>query len=401
MKLTDTLCRNAKAKQKPYKLFDGRGLYLNVTKNGSKYWRFKYRWHDKEKLLALGIYPEVSLAKARAKQSEAQDLLADGKDPSEERRRAKLLSKISNEISFEGIAREWHKKHHTQWTSRHADTVLKRLEADIFPQIGSRPIAEISPPELLAVLRIIEKRGAINIAHRAKQTCGQIFRYGVATGHVKHDPSADLRGALTPCKAKHRAYLKESELPEYLEKLEAYDGDRLTKLALKILLLTFLRSAELRGGHWSEINLSKKEWRIPAERMKMKTELIVPLANQTVLLLKEIQKISGNREHIFPNARTPNKIMSENTLLYALYRMGYHSRATAHGFRSTASTILNENGHRSDVIEAQLAHIERNHVRAAYNHAQYLPERREMMQWWADYMENLSPVGSIILSNSG
>ncbi len=387
MKLTDTACKNAKAKEKAYKLFDGNGLFLNVTKTGQRYWRLKYRWHGKEKLLALGVYPEVSLAEARQKRTDARKLLSDGFDPSDIKKREKLISQISTENTFEVVAREWHEKQTANWTPHHSKTVIKRLEADIFPKIGTRPIAEITSPEILAVIRIIEKRGAVDIAHRAKQTCGQIFRYAVATGRSERDPTADLRGALTTRKVKHRPHIKESELPEYLKRLEAYEGNKLTQLALKMILLVFVRSAELRGGRWEEINWVKKEWRIPAERMKMKAEHIVPLSEQTIALLKDIQKISGNREHIFPNSVTPSKIMSENTLLYALYRMGYHSRATVHGFRSTASTILNENGHRSDVIEAQLAHSEGNKVRAAYNHAQYLPERREMMQWWADYIE--------------
>jgi integrase len=389
MKLNHKSCKTAEKREKAYKLSDGGGLYLEVMPSGSKYWRLKYRINGKEKRLAIGVFPQVSLAAARDEREKAKKLLVENKDPSELKKLEKLTAQISSENTFEGIAREWHEKQRTGWTAHHADTVMKRLEADIFPKIGSRPIAEISSISLLSTIQIIEKRGAIDIAHRARQTCGQIFRYSIATGRSKDDPSVALKGALTARKVKHRAYLKEDELPEYLAKLKAYDGDRLTKLAMKVLLLTFLRSAELRGGRWEEINWTKKEWRIPAERMKMKEEHIVPLADQTIALLKDIQKISGNREHIFPNSVTPNKIMSENTLLYALYRMGYHSRATAHGFRATASTILNENGHRSDIIEAQLAHAERNNVRAAYNHAQYLTERREMMQWWADYIERV------------
>ena len=387
MNLNHKSCKTAEKREKSYKLSDGGGLYLEVMPSGSKYWRLKYRINGKEKRLAIGVFPQVGLADAREERERAKKLLAANKDPSELKKLEKLTAQISSENTFEGIAREWHLKQKVGWTAHHADTVMKRLEADIFTKIGNRPIAEISSIELLSTIQLIEKRGAVDIAHRARQTCGQIFRYSIATGRSKDDPSVALKGALTPRKVKHRAYLKENELPEYLEKLEIYDGDHLTKLAMKVLLLTFLRSAELRGGRWEEIDWTKKEWRIPAERMKMKEEHIVPLADQTIALLKEIQNISGNREHIFPSRQTPSKVMSENTLLYALYRMGYHSRATAHGFRSTASTILNENGHRSDVIEAQLAHSEGNKVRAAYNHAKYIPERRTMMQWWANYIE--------------
>ena len=389
MKLNHNLCKNAKPAEKARKLSDGGGLYLEVMPNGGKYWRLKYRFHGKEKRLAIGVFPQISLAEAREERERAKKLLAENKDPSQLKQLEKLTSKVSSENTYESVAREWHEKQKEGWKENHAEAVMRRLERDIFPKIGNRPIAEITAPELLAVIRIIEKRGALDVAHRAKQTSGQIFRYAIATGRAKHDPSADLKGALKVRKVQNRAYLKESELPEYLAKLESYEGERLTYLALRVLLLTFLRSAELRGGRWEEINWQKKEWRIPAERMKMKEEHIVPLADQTIDLLKEIQKISGNREHIFPNSVRPSKIMSENTLLYALYRMGYHSRATAHGFRSTASTILNENGFRADVIERQLAHGERNKIRASYNHAEYLPERRDMMQWWANYIDGV------------
>lgn len=311
-------------------------------------------------------------------------------DPSEQKRLKKLTPQINSDNRFEGVAREWHDKKVEEWTVAHAKGVMKRMEADLFPHIGHRPIADIEAPELLAVLRMIEKRGALEVAQKSKQTCGQIFRYAIATGRAKSDPSADLKGALKTRKAKNHAYIKESDLPEYLKRLEAYDGDKLTKLGLKLLLLTFVRSAELRGATWQEISWDKAEWRIPAERMKMKEEHIVPLCKQALSILREVQAISGNREHLFPNSVIPNKMMSENTLLYALYRMGYHSRATTHGFRSTASTILNEHGFRPDVIERQLAHGERNKIRAAYNHAEYLPERREMMQWWGDYIERIS-----------
>jgi integrase len=300
-----------------------------------------------------------------------------------------LVSHINQQNNFEAVAREWHEKQTECWTPNHTKSVITRLEADVFPHIGHRPIADITAVELLSVIRLIEKRGAIDIAHRAKQTCGQIFRYGVATGRATHDPTVDLKGALKVRKTQNRAYLKEQELPEYLSKLEVYEGEPLTKLALKFLMLTFVRSAELRGALWSEIDWQKSQWRIPAKRMKMLDEHIVPLSVQAIAILHKIRALHNHKELIFPNSRVSSKIMSENTLLYALYRMGYHSRATAHGFRATASTILNENGFSSDVIERQLAHAERNGVRASYNHAEYLPQRHEMMRWWANHVDTL------------
>jgi integrase len=267
--------------------------------------------------------------------------------------------------------------------------MMFRLEKHIFPQLRNRPIKDITAPELLSTLRVVEKSGALDLAKRLLQVCGQIFMYAIATGRAERNPVPDLRGALKTPVTKNHAYLKAADLPEYLQKLENYDGGLQTRLALKFLLLTFVRTTELRGGEWKEIDLDKAEWRIPAERMKMRDPHIVPLSRQSVALLRELKKHSGNRKYLFPNQNKPDTFISENTMLYALYRMGYHSRATGHGFRSTASTILNENGFMPDVIERQLAHGERNKVRAAYNHAEYLSERRKMMQWWADYLDGV------------
>lgn len=393
MPLTNAACKNAKAETKARKIADGGGLYLEISPSGSKYWRWKYRFNDREKRLAFGVYPEVSLEEAREKRNRARKLLADGKDPGAMKKQEKLIAKIAYENTFENIAREWHETKRAAWAGTHPEKVMKKLEGDLFPKLGARPITEITAPELLAVIRLIEGRGALDMARRALQISGQVFRFAIVTGRAERDPSGDLKGALKTAKTKNHAFLKENELPNYLAKLEVYDGHHLTKLAMKLLLLTFVRSVELRGAVWEEIDFDKKEWRIPAERMKMKELHIIPLAEQTISLLREIQAHSGNREHLFPNQHQPRKIMSENTLLFALYRMGYHSRATAHGFRSTASTILNEYGFRADVIERQLAHSERDNVRGAYNHAEYLPERRKMMQWWADYIQNIATTG--------
>ncbi len=387
--LNDITIKKAKPKDRQYKLTDGEGMHLLVHPNGGKYWRLRYKLAGKEKTLALGTYPTLSLAEARDKRFAAKKQIANGIDPSQEKKQRKLEQYINAENSFENIAREWYQKNYAKWKPRHAHYILKRLEADIFPVIGSRPINEIKTPELLATIQKVEKRGAIDIAKRALQTSGQVFRYAIATGRAEHDISANLKGALTTRQSVNHARLEEEQLPEFFKKLEKYEGEQ-TKLAFKFLILTFVRTIELRGARWEEINFEKKEWHIPAERMKMAQKHIVPLAKQSIAILKELQKVNGNYDFIFPSKTNPNKMMSENTLLYTLYRLGYHSRATTHGFRSTASTILNEKGFNRDHIERQLAHGERDKVRAVYNHAQYLAERHKMMQWWANYLDKLN-----------
>lgn len=388
--LSDASVRNAKPKLKPYKLVDGEGLFLLVMPNGSKYWRLKYFFAGKEKLLALGVYPDVPLIEARDRRSQARKMLASGKDPGEMKKEAKRLATAKAANTFGVIAQEWYDQRKHEWSPKTAGMVLDRLERHLLPRLSKRPIAEINPPEVLAVLRVVEKTGALEMTRRVMHICSQIFLYAIATGRAERNPVMDLRGALKTPVTKHRAYLKESELPTYLKKLTAYQGTPLTKLALLFLLLTFVRTTELRAAQWKEIQWEKAEWRIPAERMKMGEEHIVPLSKQALALLHQVQQHFGNRPFIFPNEINPSTFMSENTMLYALYRMGYRSRATGHGFRSTASTILNEHGFTPDVIERQLAHGERNKVRAAYNHAQYLPERRKMMQWWADYLDSIA-----------
>lgn len=387
MSLSDAKVRNAKAELKPYKISDGEGLFLLVATTGSKYWRLKYFFGGKEKLLALGVYPDVSLGDARERRAEARKAVAAGKDPSEVKREVKRLVILKNENAFESVAREWFEKRKHEWADNSADTMLKRMERHIFPKLGQRPIADITAPDVLSMLRVIEKRGTLDTAQRVMQTCGQVFMYAIATGRAERNPVPDLRGALKTPVPKHHSYLKATDLPEYLKKLEAYDGALLTKLALRLLLLTFVRTTELRAAEWTEIDFDKAEWRIPAERMKMNELHIVPLSIQATAVLRELQKLTGKRQYIFPNEHNAETYMSENTMLYALYRMGYRSRVTGHGFRSTASTILNEHGFLPDVIERQLAHCERNKVRAAYNHAQYLRERRKMMQWWGNYLK--------------
>ena len=314
-----------------------------------------------------------------------------GQNPSQLRQEDRRQTLLKNSNTFELVAREWHKSRLHKWTPLHAGKIMRAFELDIFPKLGSRPIADIKAIDLLDALRKVESRGARETAHRILKNWGQVFTYAVVTQRVERNPAADLRGALEPVEKKNNSYLKEEELPEFLSKLSVYDGHPLTRLAIRFLLLTFVRTIELRGARWSEINWEKADWRIPAERMKMREQHIVPLSSQSLAVLHELQKISGHSEYVFPNIQKPSGCMSENTLLYALYRMGYHGRATGHGFRATASTVLNENGFRPDIIERQLGHCERNKVRAAYNHAQYLPDRRTMMQWWADYLDKKRP----------
>jgi integrase len=388
LSLRDLDIRNAKTTGKLYRIFDGDGLYLEVSSVGGKYWRFKYRFAGKEKRLALGVYPEIGLSDARERHREARKALALGNDPGELKRAAKQAAILQNTHTFEAMAREWHSNSREKWSNNHAVKLLDWLEADVFPKLGGRPVTKITASDLLSVIRNIEERGACDVAHRVLQICSQIFNYAVLSDRAGNNPATSLRGVLKPVLRKNRAYLKSDELPEFLEKLKAYDGDTQTKLAVRFLLLTFVRTGEMRGALKAEMNRDKAEWRIPPERMKMREPHIVPLSKQALDVITQLEALNPKSAYLFPNQQRAIGIMSENTILYALYRMGYHSRATGHGFRSTASTILNEHGFTPDVIERQLAHAERNEVRAAYNHAQYLPERRKMMQWWANYLDN-------------
>lgn len=395
MVLSDIQIRNAKARAKQYKLSDGGGLYLLVTPDGRKYWRLKYRFLGKEKLLALGVYPDVKAAKAREDRDAAKRLLKEHQDPTTVRKQRRHAAKEASENTFEAITREWVEQRRHQWVPSHAARVLNSLENEIFPALGFRPISEITAPELLGTLRKVEARGALETAQRVLQRCDAIFRYGVVTGRCERSPAADLKGALKTPKHENRAALSAADLPDFLRKLDAYDGHLLTRLALNLQALTFVRPGELRGAEWSEIDLEAAEWRIPAERMKMRAPHIVPLSRQAVAALEQLRQLSGRGRFVFPNQTKSGAPISENTVLYALYRLGYHSRATGHGFRATASTILNEQGWRADAIERQLAHKERNKVRAAYHRSEYLEERRQMMQAWADYLDMLKARGKV------
>lgn len=397
MPLTDTAVRKAKGREKPYKLADAGGLYLLVNPEGRKYWRLKYRHAKRERVMALGVYPAVSLAEAREEREKAKRLLKQGKDPVSERKLQGHALEVSAANTFKRIAMQWIDNQRNQWTPDHADRVQQSLEKDVFPDLGNRPISEITAKELLTTLRKAEKRGALETAQRVLQRCSAIYRYAIAAGLCENNPATDLKGALKSPKRTSRGAIAATELPEFLERLDAYDKLRPeTRLGLRLLILTFVRPGELRAAEWTEFDLKKAEWRIPAERMKMRAPHIVPLSRQALEVIKELQPLTGHKRYLFPNQSKPSQPMSENTLLYAMYRLGYHSRATAHGFRATASTILNEQGWRPDVIERQLAHAERNKVRAAYNRAEYLAERRQMMQAWADYLDAIKVGNNVV-----
>jgi integrase len=398
MPLTDTAIRNVKFQNKQYKLSDEKGMYLLVNKAG-KYFRLDYRFAGKRKTLALGVYPDVKLVEARKKRDDARKLIANGIDPCQARKAQRSIQIEQAKNSFEAITREWHGKYSSIWTDSYAKKIIRRFELYIFSWLGSRPIAEITPPELLAVLRKIEGQGILETAHRVQQNCGQVFRYAIATGRAERDPSADLRGALTPVKHGHMATITDpKKIGELLRAIDGYEGTPTAKCALCLAPLVFVRPGELRQAEWEEIDLDNSEWRIPAEKMKMKDPHIVPLSKQAVAILNEIHPITGQGRYVFPSVRTNSRPMSNNTILAALRRMGYaKDEMSGHGFRAMASTILHEQGWPSDIIERQLAHAERNSIKAAYNYAQHLPERRKMMQAWADYLDTLKS-GSKVMS---
>jgi integrase len=403
MPLTDSACRNAKCpNDRAYKRFsDEKGLYLEVTKTGAKCWRLKYRYGGKEKRLALGLYPDVTLATARAERDKARAQLAAGVDPSESKRDTKRLQLLAAEMAFEKIARLWWADWSANKAERHSGYVLKRLEADAFPMIGAKAIGDLKSPEFVRLAKGIEARGAADIARRVYQTCGQIMRYAVAHGLADRNPVAEVKPGdmLKARKQTNFARVKVEELPDLLRKIMAYEGNLNTRLALQLMALTFVRTSELIGARWQEFDLKKAEWRIPAERTKSRREHLVPLSRQSLEVLGYLQAAHGGADKckgaamLFPGERDRSKPMSNNTILGALYRMGYNGKMTGHGFRGVASTALNEMGYRPDVIEAQLAHVSENRVRAAYNHARYVEERRKLMQQWADYLDAVKQPG--------
>lgn len=397
MALTAIEVSKTRATDRPQKLADGGGLYLLVQPNGAKYWRLDYRFAGKRKTLAVGVYPDVSLSDARERREAARKVLANGADPSavKKAQKAAVMSLAAN--SFEIVAREWLSKFSKNWKESHTRTISVRLVNDVFPWLGARPIGEINAPELLAVLRRIESRGALDAAHRVSAICGQVFRYAIATGRAQRDPSADLKGALPAHRGKHLAAITEPvKIGKLMRDIEGYRGSFTVKCAFRLAPLVFVRPVELSRAEWAEIDLDKAEWRIPADKMKMKALHIVPLPTQAVAILRELHPLTGTGKYLFPNVRTSTLPMAGNTILAAIRSMGYTStEMTAHGFRHMASTLLNEQGFNADAIERQLAH-KASGVRATYNAAEYLPERRRMMQQWADYLDGLKAGAEVI-----
>jgi integrase len=389
MPLTDTAIKKAKPGAKPSKLSDGKGLYLLVSPAGSKLWRWKYRVLGKEKVLALGAYPAVSLAQAREGQDTARKMLASGNDPMVVRKADKLASQAAAENSFESVARKWWSHWKPARSEQHASQVMRRFEADVFPHIGARPVTEIQASELVAMLKAISGRGANDLAQRALQTSGQVFRYAIAHGLAKRNPAADIKPSdVLPSRQKQNmARIDGKELPELMRRIDAYQGTPSTRMAMKLMAMTFVRTTELIGARWDEFDLEDMRWDIPASRMKMKTPHIVPMSTQAVNILKTLHLVTGHSPLLFPGERDHEKSMSNNTILKALQRMGYKGRMTGHGFRGVASTLLHEMGFDHAHIELQLAHQERNEVSAAYNHATYLRQRATMMQHWSDYLD--------------
>ena len=397
MPLSDLACRNAKcpAGRNYKRLTDSGGLYLEVSRTGAKLWRWKYRFAGKEKRLAIGKYPAVSLAAARKERDAARYLLKSGSDPSSAKRLARTAVMLESETAFEKVARRWFADWKVNKAERHADYTLRRLETEVFPVIGARNVRDLDTPAFVRMTKAIEARGACDIARRVLQMCGQVMRYAVAHGIANRNPVADVKPGdiLQSRKQVNFARIDVEELPMLMRKIMAYQGSVYTRLALQLMVLTFVRTSELIGARWQEFDLHAAEWRIRAERTKSRREHLVPLSRQAIEVLSYLQAAHGNPERckgealLFPGERDHTKPMSNNTILKALERMGYKGRMTGHGFRGVASTALNEIGYRPDVIEAQLAHVEENRVRAAYNHARYVEERRELMQDWANYLD--------------
>lgn len=389
MPLTDIAIKKARPDVKAYKLSDAGGLYLYITPAGGKSWRWKYQIDGRENQITFGLYPDVSLAEARELRDAARKQKNRGVDPMAVRKTAKLVRRVAAENSFATVGKAWFIQWKGDRNARHADYTLRRLETNVFPELGARPVSEIQTLELVAMTKKIADRGALDIAKRSFQTCSQIFRYAIAHGLATRNPAADIKPSdiLVTRKKNNFARIDAKELPQLLRHIEAYPGAATTRIAMKLMALTFVRTSELIGARWTEIDLQNAEWRIPAHRMKMKTEHIVPLAPQTVEVLRTLQIASGHSKLLFPGERDHEKPMSNNTILGALKRMGYQGKMTGHGFRGIASTVLHEQGFEHEHIELQLAHTERKSVSAAYNHAKYLDQRRVLMNHWARYLQ--------------
>lgn len=398
MALREMKVRNVKAGEKQVKLSDGEGMYLLVHPSGGKYWRLKYRFGGKEKTLALGTYPTVSLSDARQRRADARKLLSNGVDPSEIKKAQKLSVIADHDSDLEVVAREWHGKFSQSWAASHAKTTLGRLKNDVFPVMGDRPIADIKAPELLAMLRRIESRGALETAHRVRTICGQIFRYAIATGRAEHDISADLKGALPPYKKGVMAAITDpKEVGPLLLAIDGYSGSHVVKSALQLAPLIFIRPGELRKGEWSEVDFDSGHWNIPAERMKIKRDHVIPLSLQAIGILKELHALTGRGQYIFPGHRSAARPMSENAVNAGLRRLDYDKDTICgHGFRAMARTILDEVLHFNiDYIEHQLAHAVRDSNGRSYNRTSHIVERRKMMQDWANYLDELKAKSDI------
>ena len=398
-KLSDVAVKNAAPKDKPFKLSDGAGLYLEIMPTGSKYWRLKFRYAGKEKRLALGVYPAVTLKAARKAARDARDGLAAGIDPTETRRQDKLERSVGAANSFRAVALEWYEKEKPHWSESHIKRAGWLLEKNLFPWLGHRPIAEINPPELLATLRKTESKGTLETAHRAKQIAGQIFRYAVATGRTERDPTPDLKGALaTPKGGHHAAIIDPKEVGDLLRAIDGFRGTPAVMAALKLSPLLFCRPGELRHMEWAEIDWEQERWEIPAEKMKLRLPHIVPLCSQALVILRDIQPITGRSKYVFPSARGASRPLSENGVRTALRTLGFtNDEMTPHGFRAMARTILDEVlGYRVEWIEHQLAHAVKDANGRAYNRTSHLPQRKEMMQAWADYLVALKVGGKVI-----
>jgi integrase len=386
MALTDIQIRRAKPQEKPYTLSDGFGLALLINPDGSKGWRFRYRFNGKAKLMSFGSYSIVSLAEAREKRESARKQVANGVDPVEERKAQKIALKVSTENSFEAISREWHANKADRWTVAYREEIIKTFEQDVFPFIGNRPITEIKPLELLEVLRRIEKRGALEKTRKVRQRCGEVFRYAIITGRAEYNPAPDLAVALAVPKQKNHPYLSAEELHHFVRDLESYTGSIITKNATKIVMLTGVRTLEMRFATWNEVDLEKGIWEIPAERMKMRRPHMVPLSTQVIALFGQLKPLTGHYPYIFIGRNNRSKPISKESVSQVIELLGYKGRATGHGFRHTMSTILHEKGFDSIWIEMQLAHVDKNSIRGTYNHALYLKKRSEMMQFYSDFI---------------
>lgn len=392
MKLTEAKCKSLKPEAKSKKYADGLGLYLEVMPNGSKYWRFKYRHLGKEKRLAFGVYPEVTLKEAREKRDEARKLVADLKDPSYVKKQMVQQAKEEADNTFEKIAREWHGHNKDGWKPDHAQTVITRLEKDVFPTLGSVPIRDITPKMLLDLAKVIQQRGANELAKRIIQMSVHIFRYAIVTGRAENNIAESLKGMIKPKATKHFASIDYKELPDFLDTLYRNEARLmpLTSYAVQFLMLTFVRTGEMIKAEWDEFDFDERIWLIPSKRMKMKKDHIVPLSDQAIEVLKMIRDLHTHPKYVFPSRDNPDNHMSNGTILMALRRMGYGGQMTGHGFRSLAmSTALEKLGYRYEVPDAQLAHGKRGDVQKAYDRAKFLDERARLMQDWADYIDTM------------